>query len=125
MMNAIPLLKTWIAQSPETNSSKLVGLLQTFAENGGGPAELKSSHRKGDMEHFLGIMRCEWDVFLLQKQRIVELEVIKTAERKNILRHTRNFTRAREVSSGVDKAPVCFCRLMYVLVIILLLLSNS
>jgi hypothetical protein len=125
MMNAIPLLNTWITQSPETNSSKFVGLLEKFAENGGGPAELKSSHRREDTEHFLDMMRCEWDAFLLQKQRIVELEAIKTAERKNILRHTRNFTRAREVSSGVDKAPVSFCRLMYVLVIILLLLSNS
>jgi hypothetical protein len=125
MMNAIPLLNTWITPSPETNSSKLVGLLQTFAENGGGPAELKSSHRKEDMEHFLGIMRCEWDAFLLQKRRSIEMEAIKAAERKNILRHTRNFTRAREISSGADKAAVSFCRLKFVLVIVLLLLSNS
>jgi hypothetical protein len=68
MMNAIPLLNTWITESPETNSSKFVGALGSFAENGGCPAELKSSYRNDDVKHFLGIMACEWEAFLFQRQ---------------------------------------------------------
>ena len=59
MMNAMPLLITWITSSREINSSKFVGVLGNLAGSGDGPAELKSSHRKEDVELLLVVIRCE------------------------------------------------------------------
>jgi hypothetical protein len=69
MMNGIPLLNTWISQSPDPNYSKYVGMLEVFHNNAGLPDELRSSHRKSDVEHFLGVMRCEWDAVISRKKR--------------------------------------------------------
>lgn len=119
MMNAIPLLNTWITHNPEVNSSKIVGLLAKFEENGDVPAELKSAHRKEDVERFMGMMICVWEAFLAHTQ---SLEYEK-AFRKNMRQKKWWQAQARKVSSGVDVAPVFFRRhWTYVLVLILMLL---
>jgi len=121
MMNAIPLLNTWITDSPVVNSSEFVGALGRFVENGGSPAELKSSYRTEDVEHFLGIMRYEWEAFLKQKQLKLELEAMRSIQKT---KRQKSWWQAhtREVSSGVDEAPVLFHRLACVLVLIVVML---
>jgi hypothetical protein len=64
MMNAVPLLNTWMSDNPEVDPSKAVGALANFASNGGIPAELKSAHLKEDVQVFMDMITCEWNDFL-------------------------------------------------------------
>jgi hypothetical protein len=74
------------------------------------------AYRTEDVEHFLGIMRYEWEAFLKQKQLKLELEAMRSIQKT---KRQKSWWRAhtREVSSGADEAPVLFCRLACVLVL--------
>ena len=109
MVNAVPLLNTWITGNPEVNSSKYVGVLAGFDSNGGVPAELKSAHRKEDVRVFMDIMFCEWDAFIARLQLFESKELLLQAQ-------------ARMVISGVDAVPLFFRHLWTCVLVVFLML---
>jgi hypothetical protein len=103
MMNAVPLLNTWITGNPEDNSSKYVGALASFDSIGGVPAELKSTHRKQDVRVFMDMMFCEWDAFKTSVALLQSLDLRKNESKKFLLQ-----AQARMARSGVDAVPLFF-----------------
>jgi hypothetical protein len=57
MMRGIPLLNTWIGGADlRSHNTSSVGLLRSFAENGGCPVELSSSRRDAQISAFMDIV---------------------------------------------------------------------